>query len=77
MQTEGVGRAVRKARRQIGLRQAELAALADVGARFVSELENGKSTVELGRVIRVLQTLGLELDIVARDWRHIADAARD
>ena len=39
--------------------QAELAALADVGPRFVGELERGKPTLEIGKVLRVLDRLAL------------------
>jgi HTH-type transcriptional regulator / antitoxin HipB len=56
-----IGDAIRKKRRAIGMRQAELAALSGVGPRFLSELENGKPTAEIGRVLRVLQRLGLDL----------------
>lgn len=66
-----LGRLVRSTRRQQGFRQSELAALADVGTRFLSELENGKSTLELGRTLKVLQALGIALAAAPRDWRHI------
>jgi y4mF family transcriptional regulator len=69
MDTEEVGRTVRARRRQQGLRQGELAALAGVGNRFVSDLENGKPSVELGKVVEVLLALGLELRVMRRGWR--------
>jgi y4mF family transcriptional regulator len=56
-----LGRLVRLKRRSIGLRQADLAALAGVGTRFLSELENGKETAEIGRALRVCRRLGLEI----------------
>ncbi|HWB75480.1 MAG TPA: type II toxin-antitoxin system Y4mF family antitoxin [Nannocystaceae bacterium] len=62
-----LGALVRARRRALGATQIELAALADVGARFVVELERGKPTLELGRVMRVLAQLGLELVIRERD----------
>lgn len=60
-----IGQAVRDARRAMGLRQPELAAAAGVGLRFVVELERGKASVQLDRVLAVLQVLGLDL-IVSR-----------
>lgn len=66
MDIEHLGRAVRKRRKAQALRQAEVASIAGVGVRFISDLENGKHSLELGRVIRVLETLGLELDIRQR-----------
>jgi HTH-type transcriptional regulator/antitoxin HipB len=68
MTVDEVGRAVRRQRRQLRLRQAELAALAGVGNRFLSELENGKPTLEIGRVLKVLTVLGLEVALVPRTW---------
>lgn len=64
--TGEIGELVRRKRREIGMRQADLAALAGVGTRFLSELENGKETAEVGRVLRVCRRLGLDLWILPR-----------
>ena len=40
--------------------------MAGVGVRFLSELERGKSTLQLGLVIEVLQLFGLELHVQSR-----------
>ena len=61
-----LGRMVRDKRKAIGVRQADLAALAGVGTRFLSELENGKETAEIGRVLLVCRRLGLDLWIAPR-----------
>lgn len=71
MNPAALGRAVRASRRRQRLRQDELAALAGVGNRFVSDLENGKDTLEIGRALRVLGALGLELHVAMRDWSDI------
>ena len=42
-----IGAAIRHKRRAIGMRQSALAALSGVGTRFLSELENGKTTAEM------------------------------
>jgi HTH-type transcriptional regulator/antitoxin HipB len=60
------GAAVRSARRALKLRQAELAAAAGVGLRFVVELEGGKPTAELGKVLAVFDALGLDCEITSR-----------
>jgi len=57
----GLGALVRARRKALGATQVELAALCDVGPRFVVELERGKPTLELGKVLRVLDRLGLTL----------------
>ena len=61
-----IGEAIRTARRGIGLTQPELAAAAGVGLRFLVELERGKPTVRLDRMLAVLDALGLELQIAPR-----------
>ncbi len=64
-----IGTAIRHKRREIGMRQSELAALSGVGTRFLSELENGKTTAEVGKALRVLQRLGLDLWLEPRGSR--------
>lgn len=63
-----LARQVRLQRRIHHLTQTELAGLAGVGLRFVSDLENGKPGLEIGRVLRVAETLGLELSLLTRSW---------
>ena len=53
-----IGRIVRATRHAQGLRQDQLAGAAGVGVRFLSELERGKTTVRLEKVLAVLDTLG-------------------
>lgn len=48
-------------RKAAGLTQAQLAKRAGVGLRFIRELEQGKPTVRLDKVNRVLELLGHEL----------------
>ncbi|MCC6734887.1 MAG: helix-turn-helix transcriptional regulator [Bauldia sp.] len=58
---EALGRLVRAARIDQGLPQQALADLAGVGRRFLSELENGKGTVELDKALRVAAAVGIDL----------------
>jgi y4mF family transcriptional regulator len=60
--------AVRKKRKEDGLTLADAAALCGVGYRFMSDLENGKETVQVGKVLKVLTALGLDMTIEARKW---------
>ncbi len=61
-----LGGRVRGRRRELGLRQQELADLAGVSIRFVHSLEHGKASVRLDKVLDVLDVLGLELEIRVR-----------
>ena len=63
-----IGTAVRKKRKEDGLTLADAAALSGVGYRFMSDLENGKETVQVGKVLKVLTALGLNMTIKARSW---------
>jgi len=55
------GRLVRKAREEKGLSQQEFADLTGVGRRFISELENGKPTVEFGKALKVALGAGIAI----------------
>jgi len=55
---------VRERRRASSLSQTELALLAGVGRRFVSELEGGKPTLHVGKVNAVLAVFGKRLGVV-------------
>ncbi|MDH5229515.1 MAG: helix-turn-helix transcriptional regulator [Gammaproteobacteria bacterium] len=63
-----IGHMVRLERKKQGLSQADFAALCGVGVRFVSDLENGKPTIELAKTLQVLRALGLECCIAPRQW---------
>lgn len=69
-----IGRCVRARRKEQGATQAEFAALCGVGTRFISDLENGKPTMALGKVLQVLKCLGLELQLQPRGWAHRKDS---
>lgn len=53
--------AVSRRRRDLGLRQAEVADLAGCSARFVHTVEHGKESLRLDKVLDVLEVLGLGL----------------
>lgn len=67
-----LGSAVRRARRDRRLRQEDVALSAGTGARFVGELERGKPTVQLDAMLRVMQSLGIALEV--DDGRTDGDA---
>jgi HTH-type transcriptional regulator/antitoxin HipB len=58
---EELGRIVKKERKAMGLTQADLALTSGTGMRFISDLENGKPTCQIGKTLTVLKTLGLRL----------------
>ena len=67
MSVESISEAVKNRRKQLGLTQSETAAMCNVGARFFSELENGKETLQMNKVLHCLEMLGINLYAVNRE----------
>ena len=58
---DALGQDIRARRRELGLRQQDVADLALTSERFVRELESCKATVRLDKLRAVLDVLGLDL----------------
>lgn len=58
-----IGALIRDTRKRLGVTQKDLALTAGTGLRFVIDLEKGKETCELGKSLRILQTLGITLTL--------------
>ena len=66
---EEIGKLVREERKRQNVTQLQLAGLAGTGIRFVSDLENGKGTVQVQKLLKVIQTLGLGMFIFS-PWEN-------
>ncbi len=66
-----LGDFVRRRRQANGLTQAQLALMANVGRRFVSDLENGKPSLVLDKVDLVLKVFGKRLGLVEREREEL------
>lgn len=60
-QSEDLGHLVRQLRAEQGLLQIDLAGLAGTGNRFIVDLERGKPTLQLQKVLDVLDLMGFEV----------------
>ncbi|MEX2242968.1 MAG: helix-turn-helix domain-containing protein [Fimbriimonadaceae bacterium] len=58
-----LGAALRRRRKALGMSQDETARLSGCGRLFISEVERGKRSVRLDKLIELLRTLGLQLEI--------------
>jgi transcriptional regulator with XRE-family HTH domain len=58
-----LGIAIRAVRKTQGLRLDDTAGSAGVGHVFLREVERGKETVQFGRVLQVLDELGIRLSM--------------
>ncbi|RQO60583.1 DNA-binding protein [Paucibacter sp. KBW04] len=56
-----LGTIVREQRRELKLRQIDLAGIGNTGNRLIVDIEKGKPTVQIQKVLDVLDLLGLEL----------------
>ena len=63
MDSTSLGLIVRRERKAQKLKQTELAAVSGVGIRFIVDLEAGKPTLQLEKVLRVVTTLGCAITI--------------
>ena len=64
--SKDMGAVIRAERKRQGLTQTELANLCGVSLSFISNLENGKTTTELEKTLKVLSTLGLDVIVSKR-----------
>lgn len=65
--TEDISSIIKNRRKSLNLTQAECATFCGVGVRFFSELENGKQSLHLGKVMQVLKMLGLKMQILENE----------
>lgn len=63
-----IGRLAREKRKSQQATIELLSHYANLSPRFISEFERGKETAEIGKVLKALHSLGLDLAIVPRGW---------
>ena len=61
---ESIGRLIRATRKALGVTQRDLAMTSGTGLRFIIDLEKGKPTCHLGKVLTVLHTLGIKIELM-------------
>ena len=63
-------------RKKNGLTQIEFAKRAGVGLRFLRELEQGKSTIRMDKLMQVLDFLGYHLELKRNESQDIKERGR-
>ena len=58
-----LGKVIQETRKKQNLTQGDLAATSNVGVRFIVDLEKGKPTAALGKTLKVIKMLGIEIDL--------------
>ena len=69
---EQLGTAIRATRKHLKVTQKELAMSCGTNVRFISDLENGKPTCQIGKILQVLQALGIKFQLDGADIHHNA-----
>ena len=60
------GQALKKRRKELGYTQRYISEFTGFSISFISDLENGKKTAELGKAIYLANMLGLDISVNAR-----------
>ena len=63
---EDFGLAVKKRRKQLGYTQAYISEVTGFSTSFISDLENGKKTAELGKALFIANLLGMDIEAKER-----------
>lgn len=61
-----IGEFIKARRRQLNVTQKDLAMTSNTGLRFIIDVEKGKSTCQIGKILTILQTLGIKIELSVR-----------
>ena len=64
--TATLGKMLKTRRKELGITQAYLSEVTGLSTTFISDVENGKSTAEIGRIIKLVNMLGMDLIVESR-----------
>lgn len=60
------GEAIKKQRKKKGYTQKYICEVSGISASYISDLENGKATIELGKAIYLANLLGIDVELTER-----------
>ena len=61
-----LGNAIRSRRKELNYTQGYISEITGLSISFLSDLENGKPTAEIGKTIEVINLLGLDILVETR-----------
>ena len=64
--TASLGNAIRSRRKELNYTQGYISEITGLSVSFLSDLENGKPTAEIGKTIEVINLLGLDILVEVR-----------
>jgi HTH-type transcriptional regulator/antitoxin HipB len=68
-----LGQFVKDARKSLQVTQKDLALTSGTGLRFIIDLEHGKPTCQIGKVLTVLHTLGITIQFTSAEHRGVPE----
>ena len=60
-----IGKAIKRRRKALNMTQDDLSHVAGVGRKFISSVENGKDTAQIGLILHLCQELGIEITLTS------------
>ncbi len=60
------GKIIKERRKELGYTQKDVYEASGISTSFISDLENGKATIELGKAIFLANLLGVDIDLNKR-----------
>ena len=64
--TKAFGEMIRKQRKKLGYTQKYICEVSGISASYISDLENGKVTIELGKAIYLANLMGIDIEMNER-----------
>lgn len=61
-----LGREIRRRRKELQYTQAFLSEFSGLSVSFISDIERGKTTAEIGKILHLVNLLGMDLEICVR-----------
>ncbi len=61
--TDDLANLIKTTRKKLKITQSELALVSNLGVRFIVDLEKGKKTAQIGKILEVCNKLGLKIEI--------------
>jgi len=77
MDTKKIGESIKAIRKKMKMTQIESAGYLNVGVRFLSDLENGKPTIQIGKALQVFEGMGLEMILVPKSQKKLIQHIKD
>ena len=66
LDSKSFGEMIKAQRKKLGYTQKYICEVSGISASFISDLENGKTTVELGKAIYLTNLLGIDVELKER-----------